>query len=369
MSELSLAFGLGFTELYETEGLARVDAAFLDRLGAADADLRARLDAARAAPESLDAKESAALIVDLAPRLEAFVAELFGIEREAEALAERHGALADLYRCKRLFVQRRAVKAARGAEVEAFDGPALEAALEAAFGEPVTERAFARHVMAWLDDEAVNADNLETAKKFAAWATLSAAGRARFGGGILFKVPRKTVPEALIETATTTRGGIEALCLPPERQRPRDGFGLTDPGADLAGALDQAGYCIFCHKQGKDSCARGLRARDGGFRESPFGVLLAGCPLEERVSEMNLLKSEGRGIAALAAACIDNPMLAATGHRICNDCMKACIYQRQEPVDIPQVETRVLKDVLALPWGFEIYGLLTRWNQIGRAHV
>jgi len=55
-------------------------------------------------------------------------------------------------------------------------------------------------------------------------------------------------------------------------------------------------------------------------------------------------------------------MLAATGHRICNDCMKACIYQKQEPVDIPQAETRTLKDVLELPWGFEIYSLLTRWN-------
>ena len=53
--------------------------------------------------------------------------------------------------------------------------------------------------------------------------------------------------------------------------------------------------------------------------------------------------------------CVDNPMVAATGHRICNDCMKACIYQKQEPVDIPQIETRTLKDVLALPWGFEIY--------------
>jgi hypothetical protein len=44
--------------------------------------------------------------------------------------------------------------------------------------------------------------------------------------------------------------------------------------------------------------------------------------------------------------------------------MKACIYQKQVPVDIPQVETRVLKEVLALPWGFEIYGLLTRWNPL-----
>jgi NADPH-dependent glutamate synthase beta subunit-like oxidoreductase len=35
---------------------------------------------------------------------------------------------------------------------------------------------------------------------------------------------------------------------------------------------------------------------------------------------------------------VDNPMAAATGHRICNDCMKACIYQKQEPVDIPQAK-------------------------------
>ena len=44
--------------------------------------------------------------------------------------------------------------------------------------------------------------------------------------------------------------------------------------------------------------------------------------------------------------------------------MKACIYQKQEPVDIPQIETRTLKDVLELPWGFEIYSLLTRWNPL-----
>jgi NADPH-dependent glutamate synthase beta subunit-like oxidoreductase/NAD(P)H-flavin reductase len=31
-------------------------------------------------------------------------------------------------------------------------------------------------------------------------------------------------------------------------------------------------------------------------------------------------------------------------------------------VNIPQAETRILKDVLELPWGFELYSLLTRWN-------
>jgi NAD(P)H-flavin reductase/NADPH-dependent glutamate synthase beta subunit-like oxidoreductase len=61
---------------------------------------------------------------------------------------------------------------------------------------------------------------------------------------------------------------------------------------------------------------------------------------------------------------LDNPMCPGTGHRICNDCMKACIYQKQDPVNIPQIETGVLTDVLKMPWGVEIYGLLTRWNPL-----
>jgi len=44
--------------------------------------------------------------------------------------------------------------------------------------------------------------------------------------------------------------------------------------------------------------------------------------------------------------------------------MKSCIFQKQDPVDIPQIETGVLTDVLFLPYGFEIYALLTRWNPL-----
>ncbi len=72
-------------------------------------------------------------------------------------------------------------------------------------------------------------------------------------------------------------------------------------------------------------------------------MTLAGCPLEEKISEFQTLKAAGDAIGALAVICIDNPMVAATGHRICNDCMKSCIYQKQDPVDIPQVETRTLQ--------------------------
>ncbi|MEE8284157.1 MAG: pyridine nucleotide-disulfide oxidoreductase, partial [Alphaproteobacteria bacterium] len=365
MSNLELAFGLAFEDLYHRDGLGRVDAAFADHLKAADGELHVRLAAARAAPDALDAKDYSRLIIDLGPHLEDFIGALFGIEDEIAALAARHVALAPLFRCKRLFVQRRAVKKVKGDAAELIDGPTLEVKLTKMIG-PFSEEAFAAAVMGWLADEEANAEAIAAAEQFAAWATLSAMGRKRFAAGVLFKLPKKIEPMNLVDVEAEDHHGVSQLKLSADHPaRARDGFALTDPGMDLKHALDQAHYCIFCHNQGKDSCSHGLADRkQGGFQNSPFGEPLAGCPLEQKVSEMDALKADGFTIAALAVIAIDNPMAAATGHRICNDCMKSCIFQRQEPVNIPQIETRVLKDVLDLPWGFEIYGLLTRWNPL-----
>ena len=79
---------------------------------------------------------------------------------------------------------------------------------------------------------------------------------------------------------------------------------------------------------------------------------------------MHALKRDGLNIASLAVIMVDNPMVAATGHRVCNDCMASCIFQKQDPVDTPAVETNILQSVLELPYGFEIYSLLTRWNPL-----
>ena len=103
------------------------------------------------------------------------------------------------------------------------------------------------------------------------------------------------------------------------------------------------------------------------MKKNPIGVTLRGCPLNEKIGEMHVLRRDGDSIAALAMVVVDNPMVPGTGHRICNDCMKACIFQKQEPVNIPQAETGVLTDVLGMRWGYEIYGLLTRWNPLNRA--
>ncbi len=129
-------------------------------------------------------------------------------------------------------------------------------------------------------------------------------------------------------------------------------------------ALFEIDYCLICHEREKDSCSTGLHEPSGEPKRNPLGIKTEGCPLNEKISEMHLLKKQGDPIGSLALVTIDNPMCAGTGHRICNDCMKGCIFQKQEPVNIPLAETATLTDVLDLPYGFEIYSLLTRWNPL-----
>jgi NADPH-dependent glutamate synthase beta subunit-like oxidoreductase/NAD(P)H-flavin reductase len=362
--ELSLGFGLRFADLYCRDGLTRLDEAFVDTLKASNTELHNRLMAARAAPDEVAGKAESELIVELARVLEDFVAELFNIHNEMNALQSRHERLAPLYTVKRLFVQRRAAKKYGPEQAAAFDGPALRAELEPLIGGELAELRFAEHVDRWMKAEAEHAAALDLAARYAAWATHTPQGQRLHKGGVLFKLPHKVDPHHLVPVETEVVDGVTMLKLPRSHRRARDGFALTDPGMDLTAALDHANYCIWCHNQGKDSCSKGLKEKSGEFKKSPFGVVLAGCPLEEKISELNLVAAGGHAVGALAIVTVDNPMCAATGHRICNDCMKACIYQKQEPVDIPQVETRVLKDVLALPWGVEIYALLTRWNPL-----
>ncbi|MBK8324099.1 MAG: FAD-dependent oxidoreductase [Betaproteobacteria bacterium] len=364
---LLLAHGFSFQDLHDSAGLSRLDTRFLEILGQAESALRDRLVAARAAPGSLASREEADLLMAVAPVLEDFLADLFGIESDVDRLTAAHTEREPLFRVKRKFVQRRAMLKVKADEAATLDGPALEAELATLLGGRFEELAFAKAVLEWQADEALHAGALALAERYCAWAAHTAGGRARNKSGVLFKPPQRVDPNHLVPVATQSDAGYAVHTL--HHIRRREGFALTDSGTDLTGALDEANYCIWCHEQGKDSCSKGLKekpAEDGSvaFKKSPFGVPLAGCPLEERISEFHKLKAEGCAIGALAMIVVDNPTVCATGHRICNDCMKACIYQRQDPVNIPQAETRTVKDVLSLPWGFEIYSLLTRWNPL-----
>ncbi|HUL57047.1 MAG TPA: pyridine nucleotide-disulfide oxidoreductase, partial [Usitatibacter sp.] len=292
---LALAFGLRFEELYSRSGLERLDAQFMTALAGADAALAGRLAAARADPAKLAAKEEAELLIAVAPHLDRFVAKLFAIEEEWQELVESHHRLAPLFRVKRKFVQRRAMLKYKADVAATFDGPALEAEVAQRIGGKFDELVFAEHVLRWMAGEASHADDLGVSERFAAWAAHTEQGRWRYRGGVLFKPPQRVDPMHLVPLQTDASRGYSVHTL--HHIRRREGFALTDPGTNLAGALDEANYCIWCHEQGKDSCSKGLREKtEAGqpiaFKKSAFNVPLNGCPLEERISEFHKLKTE-----------------------------------------------------------------------------
>src|SRR6478609_7660509 len=167
---LSLAFGLGFEDLYRASGLERLDAAFKHFLEAADGALAQRYYEARRAPDALEYKAEAELLIAVAPHLDAFIAKLFGIEPEWAHLVERHHELAPLFRVKRKFVQRRAMLKIKSDEAATLDGPALERDMAARLGGAFDELAFAVRVLEWQADEAAHAEDLAVAERLAAWA-------------------------------------------------------------------------------------------------------------------------------------------------------------------------------------------------------
>ncbi|MFT6220542.1 MAG: NADPH-dependent glutamate synthase beta subunit-like oxidoreductase/NAD(P)H-flavin reductase [Rickettsiales bacterium] len=287
------------------------------------------------------------LLIEVGKVLEDFLALFFDIQSKNSDLQNEHSKLENLYVAKRLFVQRRVAK-----KIKSFEGeiPKFK----------TSQIDLANQIVAYLGDEENSQRQLQDLERYCAFALYHPEGISFHKDWVLFQNPKKLDFENLVELEEID--GVKKSAL--NKLTNRDGFKLTDQGANLDEVLGETNYCIYCHKQGKDSCRTGLKEKDQTFKTNHSKVELSGCPLDEKISEMNLLKNEGKSLAALAIAIVDNPLIAGTGHRICNDCMKSCIYQKQEPVDIPQVETRTLKDVLNLPFGFEIYSLLTRWNPL-----
>ena len=237
--------------------------------------------------------------------------------------------------------------------------PAVPAELTAALshGEPpappAASLAYARTLLDLFDRWSyARAKHPEAARELKRWPT--------------FKLPLAVELEHLVEVAHPDAALPEAIEGLPEHARRRDGFALTDRRMNAREVQGEVEYCLYCHKTQKDTCSHGFKEKAGPapFKKNALGTILAGCPLEERISEAHALQKDGDTLGALAMIALDNPMLPGTGHRICNDCMKACVFQKQEPVNIPQIETRVLTDVLALPWGFELYSLLAKWNPL-----
>jgi NADPH-dependent glutamate synthase beta subunit-like oxidoreductase/NAD(P)H-flavin reductase len=340
--------GFEYNDLYDFEKLKALALAFDAFVRERDGDLFQRFDTHRAT-RNLSGPEESALLIAVSRHLGAFLTQLFGTDETP--IRERVARDAEVARFKKEFVAKRVAKSG-GQAILPVQGPTLD--------ESDPELSLALIANRLLDRQRANEDVREQLDALTEW-TAAQWKAGAFEGWTSFRLPQPLHFDKLVPTEPLddVRFGGDS-----HHFRRRDGFGLTDPRMTPREITDESHYCIYCHERKKDSCSRGFPQPNGTFKPNPLGMALEGCPLDERIGEMNLLQADGDAVAALAIVLIDNPMAPGTGHRICNDCMRACIFQKQDPVNIPQIETGMLTDVLFLPWGFEIYSLLTRWNPL-----
>jgi len=359
-----------FASLHQVEALTKLDNAFLAQLREKDSKLHDRLSDFRDISKPITAVEESALLLDCAPYLESFIAVFFDVESEVEAL--RFTALAHdpIFVFKEHYVKKHArrninkindiksyceVNSWLKSQVPEADDPEL---------------AVAKFGVSLLERQEANAENINNLIAWCTHALVDPIAQQNIKGWQSFNLPKKVDFSQLVELEVLPNDPMNRSQGPENTLRQRDGFSLTDERMTTREVQNEVDYCVYCHKNEGDFCSKGFPVKKGqpelGLKTNLLDEAMTGCPLEQKISEMNTLQKHGHTLAALAVIMIDNPMVAATGHRICNDCMKGCIYQKQEPVDIPQIETRILVDVLNLPWGVEIYDLLTRWNPLKR---
>ncbi len=361
-----------FQDLFDPLWLERFDEQFISQLERENPVLYQDLIAYRHHRRIFSAEERSALLLACAPLVEEQIAALFDIIKAVQASAQATLSEQPIFAFKQWYVLRQARRRLLKQDVvESFSELhtwLCQELLNFDFQVEDKELAIARLSQHYLRDEQIFAAQIEQLTRWCVRAMTDPEGQAYVAGWVSFQLPHKLDYYQLVPLQPVPNDEVGRLQGPPQNFSHRDGFMLTDPRMTQRQVLNEIHYCVYCHEKDGDFCSKGFPVKKGepekGLRTNPLGEVQTGCPLEEKISEMHVLKKEGYPIAALAMIMVDNPMCPATGHRICNDCMKACIYQKQDPVNIPQTETGILTDVLALPWGVEIYDLLTRWNPL-----
>lgn len=421
MTQQNLTLGIAdftYADLYDAARLNDLSTAFDESLKYHDADLYARFaDYQKNKGADLSPEQQSQILVDVAPYVGQFVAKLFNVTEQHQAQAKAiQDEINTIFTYKNEVVEKLGV-VFKGVNIDEWNIPSIlnrfDLLIAAAFPE-ANEDEDAEHRVARVGavigllanhyrtiakgkagtydcaDAQITAIRTklnaypEAVEEFKDGLALDDAGLADYlmdvtqrwsfvaqqdndivADWLSFKFPKKRDFDELVHHETINKGEFDVWMGALEHRRRRDGFKLTDPRYNTREVLSEVNHCIYCHERDTDSCSKGMRnKKNNTFKTDPLGVTTIGCPLDEKISEMHLVKRRGDNIGALAIIIVDNPMCPGTGHRICNECMKGCIYQKTDPVNIPQIETNVLTDVLFMPYGFEIYSLLTRWNPL-----
>ena len=317
-----------FYDLYKPEKLAELTHVFYEEVKAKDAAVFERFARYRDAKGTgFSDLEESHILVEMAPFLSAFIEKLFGVEDECKEFKLRANKEAVIFRFKKDFFIRRALKNVNEAAAKSLNGLELDsqfAALRKTFsGIPSgdEELAVSSMVMEVVDKEKafatraseatgyfgaiadklandsawgspVPADRTEAAMRafalalFAFYEKWSAfhfyAKSPEFLCWVSFKVPKKVEFDNLVDRVIFN-DYIPNVSMGHEAEyRRRDGFDLTDHRYDERQAMSEVDYCVICHERGKDSCSKGFPDPAHGFKKNPVGYDLKGCPLDQR---------------------------------------------------------------------------------------
>lgn len=332
---------LSWNDWQDRSGLETLDAAFIDWLSCQDIALVDALNTYRSTP--VDRTAQSRYLMLLAPLVEQFIVEGFKLGTAYQALLTRCAQSTD--KAKARMALTRALKLP--AEAPSDRDAELWKTI-CASDDPIQSA-----LAIWMDGtEAARASLLRALRPEVhkpEWA--------------YFQGPKRIIWDALVPLHK--EGPVQSY---PDPQPRNPSFAWSDQPYGMDAAQHEAQYCVYCHKTQGDYCSIGFLNKkhepELGVRQNPLGTSLDGCPLNQHISEMNLLRAQGNILAALLVIMVENPLCCLTGQRICNDCSSACIYQKQSPVDIPNVETQTLRDILSLDWGIEWYLLFLAWNPL-----
>ena len=108
-----LAFNFTFSDFYKQQGLEKLDKEFLEFLKKSNQELSNQLLNIRASfsqnKAEIDDHQESEFIIKLAPYVEDFINQLFIFGKDAN-FKQKTQQLENLYKCKRIFIQRKALK-------------------------------------------------------------------------------------------------------------------------------------------------------------------------------------------------------------------------------------------------------------------
>ncbi len=132
-------------------------------------------------------------------------------------------------------------------------------------GANFTSREFAKQIIIWQQAEESFAEELDIAARYAAYRVYLCEG-IKPQDNILFNLPQKLDKENLIDDKKILK----------YQKNERVDFDYTDSFLNLDEALNHSHYCIYCHKQDKDSCSKGLLQPQNRHCEERSDVAISG---------------------------------------------------------------------------------------------